>query len=234
MEAIKKELQLQQTNLLQLLGIMAGAFSFGLVLRAGFWVFSSSFRQAPVPVGCAFLPVGLIIILFCLGAQFTVGINNAVLMGRTRRGYFAACSLAVLLQLTACLLLAGLLAWLELSLPGSGPQGLQILRQFFRPAPLLAVVLGGLALTEFVGALLGRFGKKAGVPLWAVWFLGCTILPRIFSEEGRESLLGRLARRLAGWLPRPPLAALPWCGAALGLALFGAAFWLVRRWEARS
>ena len=51
---------------------------------------------------------------------------------------------------------------------------------------------------DFIGALLARFGKRAGWTLWGLWMFGSLVLPRMMNaSEGKDTLLTRAGQVLS-------------------------------------
>ncbi len=202
MTAIKKEWKVQCPALAQELMIVLGAFLVGKLL--GLFLTVVTDMPQEFPLGSVFGIIGLAVVLFCVGGQFVLGLNNAILMSRTRKGFLLGHYVVSILSLLLCALLALVLFVLEVwLLPGMGEAGRQQVQQVLavvlNPALAAAFLLGGVVLANFVGALLARFGKKAFWVLWALWMFCFLVLPRMMeASEGKDSILTRAGRALAG------------------------------------
>ena len=224
MDAIKKELRLQGRAFPQFWGIILGAFILGRLISLGInWFVLAPDDREEIPLGMALMLVGLVIVLFCIGAGFVTGLNNAIVMSRTRRGFFIGHFAAGLLQMLASLLLVWILCQLELRLPGMDPELLPLIMTVFRPGIVAAIVLGGVVTANFAGAAVARYGKTAGWLLWAVWMFCCLVLPRMLAPSGRgDSLLSRAGSALSRLLGQVPLPTWGAVGAAAVALMFAA------------
>ena len=156
MTAIKKEWKVQCPALAQELMIVLGAFLVGKLL--GFFLTVVTDMPQEFPLGSVFGIIGLAVVLFCVGGQFVLGLNNAILMSRTRKGFLLGHYVVSTLSLLLCALLALVLFVLEVWLiPGMGEAGRQQVQQVLavvlNPALAAAFLLGGVVLANFVGAL---------------------------------------------------------------------------------
>ena len=209
MTAIINEWKIQKYVLLQELMILFGAFLLGELL----WTILSATvtkGEAWVPMGAIFLIIGLAVVLFCVGGQFTLGFGNAVTMSRTRKQFLLGHYVVSMVCLTACVLVALLLCVLDVTvgtrLLGSDPVDLSFL---YQPLYYVAFVVCGTVLANFFGALIFRFGRTAFWVLWAIWMFCSLVLPRMAKNAGESETLLTLAGRyfmnfftglsLAGW-----------------------------------
>lgn len=224
MTAIKKEWKVQAPMLGQELLIVLGAFLLGKLLNLLLVVTSDMPKEAPL--GSVFGFIGVAVVLFCIGGQFVLGLNNAVLMSRTRKGFLLGHYTVSILWLLICFLFALALCVGEVWLTSpSGSQELEPMYKFLsvvlHPAVFAAFLLGGVVLANFVGALLARFGKKAFWVLWAAWMFFFLVLPRMMSaSEGKDTILTRVGTAVASLFTGFSLTA--W--AALGLVCTVLAF----------
>ena len=59
---------------------------------------------------------------------------------------------------------------------------------------VLAGMVGMLLSALFVGAMFGRFGRKAGLIVYFVWMFFCLVVPKIFTTEpGGEGIFDQAA-----------------------------------------
>ena len=82
---------------------------------------------------------------------------------------------------------------------------------------VLAGIAGMLLSALFIGAMFGRFGRKAGLIVYLVWMFCCFVVPKIFTAEpGGEGVFDQAAlltqsallrMPMAGWLPGGAIAA---------------------------
>ena len=113
MTAIKNEWKIQKSVLVQELAIICGAFLLGELI----WTVLSVTLvkdEGWFPMGSIFLIIGLAIVLFCVGGQFTLGFGNAVTMSRTRKQFLLGHYVISMVCLTACVLVSLGLSMLEL------------------------------------------------------------------------------------------------------------------------
>lgn len=72
---------------------------------------------------------------------------------------------------------------------------------------VLAGIAGMLLSALFVGAMFGRFGRKAGLIVYLVWMLCCFVVPKIFTAEpGGEGVFDQAALLTQSALLRMPMA----------------------------
>ncbi len=210
MTAIKNEWKIQKSVLVQELAIVCGAFLLGELI----WTVLSVTLvkdEGWFPMGSVFLIIGLAIVLFCVGGQFTLGFGNAVTMSRTRKQFLLGHYVISMVCLTACVLVSLGLSMLELFvgthlLGGGDVADLQFL---YQPLYYVAFVVCGTVLANFLGALIFRFGRTAFWVLWAIWMFCSLVLPRMAKSAGESetllTLIGRFFSKfftelsLAGW-----------------------------------
>lgn len=72
---------------------------------------------------------------------------------------------------------------------------------------VLAGIAGMLLSALFVGAMFGRFGRKAGLIVYLVWMFCCFVVPKIFTAEpGGEGVFDQAALLTQSALMRMPMA----------------------------
>ena len=72
---------------------------------------------------------------------------------------------------------------------------------------VLAGIAGMLLSALFVGAMFGRFGRKAGLIVYLVWMFCCFVVPKIFTAEpGGEGVFDQAALLTQSALLRMPMA----------------------------
>lgn len=154
-----------------------------------------------------------VILAFINVARFWIDFRRGLRMGATRRGMLAG-------ELAVCLLHTLAPTGLALALAGVSegiyrllwqPRGMELVFSIWSlmsPALLAGLLAGPLVLCYGMGALLLRFGGKAGWTLWCVWMAVV-----LFDEQ---------LARLFGGIFGPFMAANP-----LGLGLVGTAAALV-------
>ena len=85
---------------------------------------------------------------------------------------------------------------------------------------VLAGVVGMLLSSLFVGAMFGRFGRKAGLIVYIVWMFFCFVVPKIFTAEpGGEGVFDQAALLTQSALLRMPPAGWYTLGAIAAISM---------------
>ena len=201
MSAIRREWSVQWRNLPGELGFVLGGFVLGRVLVAAIGLFVKDLEW--LPFGVLFAAFGLIAVFFTVSMQFVIGLNHAILMSRTRTGFIVGNYLIGMLTLLLGFLLTLFLGWIEfVSANAIHPQMLGVISKIvsilLHPLFLIGFPVFGVIFADFIGALLARFGKRAGWTLWGLWMFGSLVLPRMMNaSEGKDTLLTRAGQVLS-------------------------------------
>ena len=215
MSAIRREWRIQRYNLLPLLALVAGGFVLGRLFALVIGLISH--ESGWIPLGVIFAGFGLIAVFFSLSMQFTLGLNHAILMSRTRKAFLIGNYPIGALTL--------LLGWLEyITAPAADPQLLDLFGRIaavvLHPLFLIGFPVGGIIIADFVGALAARFGGRALWVLWGLWMLFAVVFPRLIdASAGRDTLFTRAIHALGTLFGRLSLAML----SAIGLLFLAAA-----------
>lgn len=200
MDAIRREWRAQWRNLLPQLMMVVAGFVLGRLIALV--VELVSHEKEWVPLGALLAAFGLLAIFFTVAMQFVMGLNHAILMSRTRIGFMIGNYLMGMLVLLLGLLLMIALGWMEyVTASTADAQLLGIFRKIaavlLHPLFLIGFPVCGVIFADFIGALLARYGKRAGWTLWAIWMLGSLVLPRMAeASSGKDTLLTRAGQAL--------------------------------------
>lgn len=192
----KNEFKLQFANLWQMALVVLGMFAAGEIVVA--IIMAATSPDDGATLGWLFAMMGLAFWFFCVGAQIVTGLNNAISMSRTRKSYLAAHYLVNFSFSAAMVAFVWLLGQLErlgwrLLYPGL-PMEFDFSKWFGLKVAML-IVMVGVVIASFLGALIARFGKKAFWALWAIWMFAFLILPRMADNmEESTTVLGMIGR----------------------------------------
>ena len=223
MSAICREWRIQRYNLLPLLALVAGGFVLGRLFALVIGLISH--ESGWIPLGVIFAGFGLIAVFFSLSMQFTLGLNHAILMSRTRKAFLIGNYPIGALTLLLGMALTLLLGWLEyITAPAADPQLLDLFGRIaavvLHPLFLIGFPVGGIIIADFVGALAARFGSRALWVLWGLWMLFAVVFPRLIdASAGRDTLFTRAIHALGMLFGRLSLAML----SVIGLLFLAAA-----------
>lgn len=144
------------------------------------------------------------------GVGYTGAFSLALSMNCTRRRFLLDYSLKILAHLVLGYLLVLGLYLLELLIGHAAfsdyplEQELSFLTDW---RFVLAGIAGMLLSALFVGAMFGRFGRKAGLIVYLVWMFCCFVVPKIFTAEpGGEGVFDQAALLTQSALLRMPMA----------------------------
>ena len=233
---VKNELKFNATSLWQLGVIIAGGWLIGEIISVFVMVFAKPDEY--FSVGSVLGPITLSFMALAYGFYyFSVALNIAIGMSRTRKAYTASMFIAAYLQLAAGFALAVFLCFAS--------KGLHAL--FFRDLPLEADIavallqnahyaLAGLLVALIIGMLAGvcvhRYGRVAFWILWAIW-MGLALfgsnLATIVSKHDTSTFVGRVACGIADWAGNFSTPIWIFIGCAFLAVIFLAAVQLVRR-----
>ena len=144
------------------------------------------------------------------GVGYTGAFSLALSMNCTRRRFLLDYSLKILAHLVLGYLLVLGLYRLELLVGNAAfpdyplEEELSFLTDW---RFVLAGIAGMLLSALFVGAMFGRFGRKAGLIVYLVWMFCCFVVPKIFTAEpGGEGVFDQAALLTQSALLRMPMA----------------------------
>lgn len=139
-----------------------------------------------------------------VGANF----NMEISMGFTRKEFFVSFYAAVLIFDLLCVPLIFVFNCVERMVLSGIFRNMEVewsvypfLLKWGIPISVAVIFVMG-----FWGALMLRFGKKAGVILWCLWMFGAVFVPRVLdtAEAAPTSLFGKIGVCLANVLHRVP------------------------------
>lgn len=218
---IQKEFKLQLDNLWQMSILTFGMFAVGGVISLVMNAVLLKDGAEVVSIGWLFGLMGCLFWFFMVGMQTKAGMENAILMSRTRKSYLAAHYVVNLVYSAVMVAFAWVLGLAEkgfcaLVWPGVSLQ-VSMTSWFTLPVALMIVIVG-VILASFVGALISRFGRRAFWVLWTLWMFGFLVVPRMMGTENKNTLLGMIGQEAFRWINMLPLTAWKTLGAA-GLLL---------------
>ena len=95
---------------------------------------------------------------------------------------------------------------------------------------VLAGIAGMLLSALFVGAMFGRFGRKAGLIVYLVWMFCCFVVPKIFTAEpGGEGVFDQAALLTQSALLRMPMAGWLTLGAIAAVSMLATVVVMARK-----
>ena len=95
---------------------------------------------------------------------------------------------------------------------------------------VLAGIAGMLLSALFVGAMFGRFGRKAGLIVYLVWMFCCFVVPKIFTAEpGGEGVFDQAALLTQSALMRMPMAGWITLGAIAAVSMLATVVVMARK-----
>ena len=185
-------------------------------------------------VGTAIALVMLLVttVLF-YGVGYTGAFSLALSMNCTRRRFLLDYSLKILAHLVLGYLLVLGLYRLELLVGNAAfpdyplEQELGFLTDW---RVVLAGIAGMLLSALFVGAMFGRFGRKAGLIVYLVWMFCCFVVPKIFTAEpGGEGVFDQAALLTQSALLRMPMAGWLTLGAIAAVSMLATVVVMARK-----
>ena len=194
-DTFKKQFQILWDGGILMLLFTVILYVFGLLLFSGIAYFDTDLTSC-FPMGtllaCIMAAMYTAISLVGIGGIFNLEIS----MGCTRYRFFVSYYLVHFVFCIAdlCLILLlcrAELVWLALRYP-SLPNEIDFFSYLLRwgiPTAAAVILTGG-----FCGALIMRYGKRAGWTLWVLWMIGCVGIPQIHEamEDDPGSLLARI------------------------------------------
>lgn len=144
------------------------------------------------------------------GVGYTGAFSLALSMNCTRRRFLLDYSLKILAHLVLGYLLVLGLYRLELLVGNAAfpDYPLEAELSFLTDWRVVLAGIAGMLLSAlFVGAMFGRFGRKAGLIVYLVWMFCCFVVPKIFTAEpGGEGVFDQAALLTQSALLRMPMA----------------------------
>lgn len=167
------------------------------------------------------------------GVGYTGAFSLALSMNCTRRRFLLDYSLKILAHLVLGYLLVLGLYRLELLVGNAAfpdyplEQELGFLTDW---RFVLAGIAGMLLSALFVGAMFGRFGRKAGLIVYLVWMFCCFVVPKIFTAEpGGEGVFDQAALLTQSALLRMPMAGWLTLGAIAAVSMLATVVVMARK-----
>lgn len=167
------------------------------------------------------------------GVGYTGAFSLALSMNCTRRQFLLDYSLKILAHLVLGYLLVLGLYLLELLIGHAAfpdyplEQELGFLTDW---RVVLAGIAGMLLSALFVGAMFGRFGRKAGLIVYLVWMFCCFVVPKIFTAEpGGEGVFDQAALLTQSALLRMPMAGWLTLGAIAAVSMLATVVVMARK-----
>ena len=167
------------------------------------------------------------------GVGYTGAFSLALSMNCTRRRFLLDYSLKILAHLVLGYLLVLGLYLLELLIGHAAfpdyplEQELSFLTDW---RVVLAGIAGMLLSALFVGAMFGRFGRKAGLIVYLVWMFCCFVVPKIFTAEpGGEGVFDQAALLTQSALLRMPMAGWLTLGAIAAVSMLATVVVMARK-----
>lgn len=175
----------------------------------------------------------LVTTMLFYGVGYTGAFSLALSMNCTRRQFLLDYSLKILAHLVLGYLLVLGLYLLELLIGHAAfsdyplEQELSFLTDW---RFVLAGIAGMLLSALFVGAMFGRFGRKAGLIVYLVWMFCCFVVPKIFTAEpGGEGVFDQAALLTQSALLRMPMAGWLTLGAIAAVSMLATVVVMARK-----
>lgn len=167
----------------------------GTVIMHCILAFDSEAKKI-VTMGGIMATIGLVIWVLIATIQFQFDFNMAVSMGTTRMRFIMSYFIVIFIGNLISVALAAIISkleeiWFLSQFPKYvGAENIYVFPYIIKygvPAALLLTLLGG-----FLGALMLKFGKKAGWVLWCLWMFLCLGMPRVFdaAKDSPKSIAG--------------------------------------------
>lgn len=187
---------------------LSGSFVGNLLLIAAGFVFGELLlflimvtEDDPGTWFCMGTAIALVMLLVTTvlfyGVGYTGAFSLALSMNCTRRRFVLGYSGRILAHLVLGYLLVLGLYRLELVIGGAAFSDYPLEVEFGFLTDwriVLAGMVGMLLSALFVGAMFGRFGRKAGLIVYFVWMFFCLVVPKIFTTEpGGEGIFDQAA-----------------------------------------
>lgn len=167
------------------------------------------------------------------GVGYTGAFSLALSMNCTRRRFLLDYSLKILAHLVLGYLLVLGLYRLELLVGNAAfpDYPLEAELGFLTDWRVVLAGIAGMLLSAlFVGAMFGRFGRKAGLIVYLVWMFCCFVVPKIFTAEpGGEGVFDQAALLTQSALLRMPMAGWLTLGAIAAVSMLATVVVMARK-----
>ena len=167
------------------------------------------------------------------GVGYTGAFSLALSMNCTRRRFILDYSLKILAHLVLGYLLVLGLYRLELLVGNAAfpDYPLEAELGFLTDWRVVLAGIAGMLLSAlFVGAMFGRFGRKAGLIVYLVWMFCCFVVPKIFTAEpGGEGVFDQAALLTQSALLRMPMAGWITLGAIAAVSMLATVVVMARK-----
>lgn len=167
------------------------------------------------------------------GVGYTGAFSLALSMNCTRRRFLLDYSLKILAHLVLGYLLVLGLYRLELLVGNAAfpDYPLEAELGFLTDWRVVLAGIAGMLLSAlFVGAMFGRFGRKAGLIVYLVWMFCCFVVPKIFTAEpGGEGVFDQAALLTQSALLRMPMAGWITLGAIAAVSMLATVVVMARK-----
>ena len=167
------------------------------------------------------------------GVGYTGAFSLALSMNCTRRRFLLDYSLKILAHLVLGYLLVLGLYLLELLIGHAAfpDYPLEAELSFLTDWRVVLAGIAGMLLSAlFVGAMFGRFGRKAGLIVYLVWMFCCFVVPKIFTAEpGGEGVFDQAALLTQSALLRMPMAGWLTLGAIAAVSMLATVVVMARK-----
>lgn len=167
------------------------------------------------------------------GVGYTGAFSLALSMNCTRRRFLLDYSLKILAHLVLGYLLVLGLYRLELLVGNAAfpDYPLEAELSFLTDWRVVLAGIAGMLLSAlFVGAMFGRFGRKAGLIVYLVWMFCCFVVPKIFTAEpGGEGVFDQAALLTQSALLRMPMAGWLTLGAIAAVSMLATVVVMARK-----
>ena len=167
------------------------------------------------------------------GVGYTVAFSLALSMNCTRQRFLLDYSLKILAHLVLGYLLVLGLYRLELLVGHAAfpDYPLEAELSFLTDWRVVLAGIAGMLLSAlFVGAMFGRFGRKAGLIVYLVWMFCCFVVPKIFTAEpGGEGVFDQAALLTQSALLRMPMAGWITLGAIAAVSMLATVVVMARK-----
>ena len=167
------------------------------------------------------------------GVGYTGAFSLALSMNCTRRRFLLDYSLKIFAHLVLGYLLVLGLYRLELLVGNAAfpDYPLEAELGFLTDGRVVLAGIAGMLLSAlFVGAMFGRFGRKAGLIVYLVWMFCCFVVPKIFTAEpGGEGVFDQAALLTQSALLRMPMAGWLTLGAIAAVSMLATVVVMARK-----
>ena len=167
------------------------------------------------------------------GVGYTGAFSLALSMNCTRRRFLLDYSLKILAHLVLGYLLVLGFYRLELLVGNAAfpDYPLEAELSFLTDWRFVLAGIAGMLLSAlFVGAMFGRFGRKAGLIVYLVWMFCCFVVPKIFTAEpGGEGVFDQAALLTQSALLRMPMAGWLTLGAIAAVSMLATVVVMARK-----